>query len=126
MLFSLALVVAFTSFLFNWQADQSALTEFSNRGVETQNWLSKFGATISDFFIYQGFGVAAYDLAFLLGLTGVYLFFDFNRKRLLNFWFWGIFVMLWLSVAFGFLEKKGIEQWTPTGEWEKYAFPARK
>ena len=103
MLFSLALVVAFTSFLFNWQADQSALTEFSNRSVETQNWLSKFGATISDFFIYQGFGVAAYDLAFLLGLTGVYLFFDFNRKRLLNFWFWGIFVMLWLSVAFGFL-----------------------
>lgn len=106
MLFSLALIIAFTSFLFNWKADQSALVEFSNREVQAQNWLSKFGASVSDFFIYQGFGVAAYNLAFLFGLSGVYLFFEFNKKRLLSFWFWGVFVMLWLSICLGFLAEK--------------------
>lgn len=49
MLFGLALIVAFVSFLFNWQADQSTLNEFGNRSVEARNWLSKFGATVSDF-----------------------------------------------------------------------------
>ena len=50
-LFGIALLVAFTSFLFNWQVDQSTLGNLSDRSVETKNWLSKFGAGISNFFI---------------------------------------------------------------------------
>ena len=82
MLFGLALIVAFISFLFNWQADQSVLNEFSNREIEAKNWLSKFGATISDFFIYQGFGLASFSISFLVLLSGIYLFFGFNSKNL--------------------------------------------
>lgn len=102
MLFGLALIVAFISFLFNWQADQSTLNEFANRQVEAKNWLSKFGATVSDFFIYKGFGIAAFTIAFLVFLSGVYLFFGFKSSNLRKFWFWGILVMIWLSVFFGF------------------------
>ncbi|WP_373057519.1 DNA translocase FtsK 4TM domain-containing protein [Zunongwangia sp. H14] len=102
MLFGLALIVAFVSFLFNWQADQSALNHFAERQVETKNWLSKFGALISDFFIYQGFGIAAFIIGFLVSLTGIYLFFDLKKQNLQRFWFWGILVMIWLSIFFGF------------------------
>ncbi len=106
MLFGLALIVAFISFLFNWQADQSVLNEFANRELEAKNWLSKFGAAISDFFIYKGFGLASFSIAFLIFLSGVYLFFGFNSTNLRKFWFWGILVMIWVSVFFGFFAPK--------------------
>ncbi|MCH4823646.1 DNA translocase FtsK [Gramella lutea] len=106
MLFGLALIVAFISFLFNWQADQSILNEFSNRELEARNWLSKFGASISDFFIYKGFGLASFSIAFLILLSGIYLFFGFNSANLRKFWFWGILVMIWLSIFFGFFSGK--------------------
>ena len=102
MLFGLALIVAFVSFLFNWQSDQSILNEFSNREAEARNWLSKFGALVSDFFIYKGFGIASFTIAFLIFLSGIYLFFGFKNSNLQKFWFWGILVMIWLSVFFGF------------------------
>ncbi|MDT0676207.1 DNA translocase FtsK [Autumnicola musiva] len=102
MLFGLALLVAFISFLFNWQTDQSTLNHFADREIEARNWLSKFGAVVSDLFIYQGFGVAAFIIAFLVGLTGIYLFLNFNKQNLQKFWFWGVLVMIWLSIFFGF------------------------
>ena len=100
--FGLALLIAFTSFLFNWQADQSTLGQLENREVQTQNLLSKFGAAISNFFIYDGFGIAAFAIAFLTVTTGIYYFFSLKKTPLFKFWFWGILVMIWLSVFFGF------------------------
>src|SRR5690606_10544131 len=71
MLLGLGLLFAFTSFLFNWEADQSTLTQLGDRSVETKNWLSKFGAGVSHFFIFKGFGIAAFNLGILVFLTGV-------------------------------------------------------
>ncbi len=102
MLLGLGLLFAFTSFLFNWEADQSTLTQLGDRSVETKNWLSKFGAGVSHFFIFKGFGIAAFNLGILVFLTGVFLFFNLKRNRLIGFWFWGILLMIWLSVFFGF------------------------
>lgn len=102
MLFGLALLVAFISFLFNWQADQSTLEQLGDREVEPRNWLSKFGASVSHFLIYQGFGIASFALAVLTTLTGIYFFFGLKKKALQKFWFWGLLVMIWLSVFFGF------------------------
>jgi len=108
MLFGLALIVAFVSFLFNWQADQSTLQEFSDRSVEAKNWLSKFGALISDFFIYQGFGIASFSIAVLITISGIYLFFGMASRKLASFWFWGTLVMIWLSIVLGFFTKHAI------------------
>lgn len=102
MLFGLALIIAFISFLFNWQADQSVLNEFTNREAEAQNWLSKFGAMVSDFFIYKGFGIASFTIAFLIFLSGIYLFLGYSNNNLRKFWFWGTLVMIWFSIFFGF------------------------
>ena len=102
MLLGLALTLAFASFFLNWQEDQSLLQDLGNRENEASNLLNKFGVAISNFFVYKGFGIAAFILSTLIGLTGVYLFFDLKRSALTKFWFWGILVMLWISVTLGF------------------------
>ena len=50
-------------------------------------------------------GVAAFIFAFLVTLTGAYYFFNYAKKQLLKFWFWGLLLMLWFSVFFGFFTK---------------------
>ncbi|MEZ4874598.1 MAG: DNA translocase FtsK 4TM domain-containing protein [Flavobacteriaceae bacterium] len=103
-LLGLALLISFISYFFTWQADQSTLGSL-DREVVTQNWLSKFGNTLGNFFVYQGVGIASFIFAFLVTITGVYYFFDYAKKRLLQFWFWGVLLMLWFSVFFGFFTK---------------------
>ena len=53
MLFAVSLFIAFISFFFTWEADQSELGQLT-RASETKNWMQKFGANISHFFIYKG------------------------------------------------------------------------
>src|SRR5690554_5409042 len=104
-LLGLALILSFASYFFTWQADQSDIGDL-DRKLQAQNWLNKFGANIAHFFIYDGFGISAFIPAFLIALTGVYYFFDYAKSQLLKFWFWGILLMLWISVFFGFFDGK--------------------
>ncbi len=104
-LLGIALILSFISYFFSWKADQSVIGDLANREIVTQNWLSKFGANIGDLFIYNGFGIASLIIAFLITLTGVYYFFDFNKVKLAKYWFWGSLVMIWISVFFGFFSK---------------------
>ncbi len=106
MILGLALTISFISYFFTWQADQSILTEFADREEQAQNLLNKFGAAVSDFFVYRGFGVASLIFSGLIILTGVYLFLSLSKKNLKRFWFWGILVMIWISVFFGFFTTK--------------------
>ena len=102
MLFSIALFFSFISFYFNWQDDQSVLSEFKDRNQEAKNLLNKFGASISHFFMYKGFGVATLILPFLICITGIYLFLGLELKALIKKWIWGLLFILWISVALGF------------------------
>ncbi|GGE19381.1 DNA translocase FtsK [Psychroflexus salis] len=97
------LLIAFVSFLFSWKADQSLLNQFAQREIVADNWLSKFGAQISHFFMYSGFGVASFYVALLITFTGLYLFLNISIKKLHKFWFWGLAAMLWLSVLLSFI-----------------------
>ncbi|MBT8322230.1 MAG: DNA translocase FtsK, partial [Eudoraea sp.] len=101
-LFSIALFFSFASFYFTWQADQSLLTEFADRNEQAENLLNKFGASVSHFFMYKGFGLASFILPFLLCLTGLYLFLGLEKKGLLSKWIWGLVFLIWTSIALGF------------------------
>ncbi|BAO56710.1 cell division protein FtsK [Nonlabens marinus S1-08] len=102
------LLLAFTSFLLSWRSDQSILGRLSERELVAQNWLSKLGAWLGDLFVYDGFGVAAYSIAILVIITGIYLFaakrgaFSLSRKRISLLWIWGLPLMVWFSIFFGF------------------------
>ena len=102
-LFGLLLCIAFISFFFSWKVDQSSLGEFG-RAVTTKNVVSKFGRELSFLFVYNGFGIGALIVAVLISLTGLRFLLDTNKEALKKRWFWGILVMLWISVFFGFFK----------------------
>ncbi|CAM1367227.1 Cell division protein FtsK [Tenacibaculum soleae] len=104
-LFSIFLTVAFISFFFSWQDDQSALSQFSNKAIPTKNLLGKIGAKLSNFFIYKGFGLGAFVIPVTLLLTGARILLQTNLKRIIISWNWGLLIMLWFSIALGFVEK---------------------
>ena len=99
------LLFAFASYLFTGKVDQNIIST-ADRNTEAANWLSIIGAKISYFFMYKGFGIAAFILAGLITISGVYYFFNYAKKALQRFWFWGILLMIWLAVFFGFFYEK--------------------
>ena len=106
MLFSLFICIAFISFFFNWREDQSTLHQLTNRAVKSSNLLGKIGANLSHFFIYRGFGIAAFIITFQLFLTGVYILFQRKLSKMIISWNWGLVAMVLVSVMLGFLHEK--------------------
>jgi S-DNA-T family DNA segregation ATPase FtsK/SpoIIIE len=101
-LFSIALFFSFISFYSTWQEDQSTLTEFNNRNEQGENLLNKFGASISHFFVYKGFGISSFIFPLLLGASGFYMFMGWDKKGLLKKWIWGLIFIIWISITLGF------------------------
>ncbi|WP_372793081.1 DNA translocase FtsK [Lutibacter sp.] len=106
MLFSIFLIISFISYLFNWQDDQSQLSNFTDKNTTVKNLLGKMGASISHFFIYKNFGVASLFLPVLLFFSGFFIFLKGSIKRVLKSWGWGILGILWISISFGFLANR--------------------
>ena len=102
-LFSVFLCIAFISFFFNWQEDQSTLTKFTDKTVKSQNLLGKIGANLSHFLIYKGFGIGAFVIALQTFLSGVYILFKKKFASIIVSWNWNLFAMLWLSISLGFV-----------------------
>ena len=102
-LFSVFLCIAFISFFFNWQEDQSALTKFTDKTVKSENLLGKIGANLSHFLIYKGFGIGAFIIALQAFLSGVYILFKKKFASIIVSWNWNLFAMLWLSISLGFV-----------------------
>tara|TARA_R110002020_G_scaffold21009_8_gene71467 strand:+ start:28724 stop:31123 length:2400 start_codon:yes stop_codon:yes gene_type:complete len=106
MLFSIALFFSFISFYFTWQDDQSLLSQFADRNKEAKNLLNKFGASISHFFVYKGFGLASLIFTFLFFITGLYLFLSLDKKGLLRKWIWGSVFIIWIAITMGFFAEE--------------------
>ena len=105
MLFSLFLCIAFVSFFFNWQEDQSTIHQLSNRAIKSKNLLGKIGANLGHFFIYKGFGVAAFIVSFQLFSTGFSILLKRKLSKIIISWNWGLTAMLLVSISLGFLHE---------------------
>lgn len=101
-LFSIALLLSFISFFIYGKEDQSAIYELNDRKEVVNNWLGKIGAFLADLFIYKGFGAASFLFVKLFFLTGTFLVLDISLKKLRTIWFWDLFVIIVLSITFGF------------------------
>lgn len=102
MLLAVALFLAYLSFFIYWREDQSTIHVISDRNFQANNWLGKIGAWVSHVSIYQGFGVSMFLLVRLLFVTGLALATKWNFKNLQKTWFWDLYAIAVLSVAFGF------------------------
>src|SRR5690554_3009646 len=120
LLLSIYFLIAFTSYLFTWQEDQSYIsaanggwnTLFKSReelellGVEhqpVQNWMGKFGALLAHQFIYKWFGVASFFFVGMLFVIGYRLLF---KVRLISIWktlSYSLFALVFVSVTLGFI-----------------------
>lgn len=105
-LFSIFLFVAFVSFFFTWQDDHSIISQFTDRNISSKNWLGKIGANLSHYAIYEGFGVGAFLLPYLLFISGLFWMFRTKLSKVVISWNWGLVSMLWISLAFGFVSEK--------------------
>jgi S-DNA-T family DNA segregation ATPase FtsK/SpoIIIE len=66
------MLVAFVSYLFTWQIDQSKLDIsffelFKDATISVENWAGKLGAMMAHKFMFDWFGIASFSLVFLLG-----------------------------------------------------------
>jgi S-DNA-T family DNA segregation ATPase FtsK/SpoIIIE len=108
LLLSFLLFVAFTSYLFTWQEDQSKVFKGAKILLPSQdqnvaNMLGTSGAYFSDLFIRQGFGIASYLFCTLFFIIGVNLFFGrrlFSISRNLKYLIAGLIV---ISVTASFI-----------------------
>ncbi|GAA4230576.1 DNA translocase FtsK [Postechiella marina] len=105
-MFGLLLCVAFVSFFFTGDSDQSLLDAFPERTSETKNWASQFGAWLGDFFIQRGFGISSFIISGLVFLSGAYVLMNIEKSKLSKHWFWGILIMIWFSILLGFFGNK--------------------
>ncbi|MDP5106414.1 MAG: DNA translocase FtsK [Polaribacter sp.] len=105
-LFAVFLGIAFISFFFNWQEDQSSLNYLTDKTVDSKNLLGKIGANLSNYFIYDGFGLAAFIIAYQVFLTGFQLLVKNKLSKIIISWNWSLLSMLWISVTLGFLNVK--------------------
>ncbi|MGA1772324.1 MAG: DNA translocase FtsK 4TM domain-containing protein, partial [Flavobacteriaceae bacterium] len=104
MLLGFLLLIAFSSYLLHWKADQSAVAQLSNSEVVAENITRKLGAWVSHQMITQFFGISAYIIAVLLIISGAALFFNKLKSRLLGYWAWGMLYMIWISLALAFFK----------------------
>jgi S-DNA-T family DNA segregation ATPase FtsK/SpoIIIE len=100
---SFVLLISFTSYFFTGASDQSTLIQFTNNDVNPENWMSKVGAFLADLFLHKGFGVSSYIICFLTFISGLFVLLDLNKLKLNRHWFWGILIMIWVSLLFGLI-----------------------
>ena len=108
LLIAFLLFVAFTSYLFTWQEDQSKVFKgakilLPSEDQNVANMLGTAGAYFSDLFIRQGFGIASYLFCTLFFIIGVNLFFGrrlFSLSRNIKYLIAGLII---ISVAASFV-----------------------
>lgn len=104
---SAVLLLAFTSFLFTWKADQSKVElsfweNYLDSSVVAENWLGKLGAGISHLFIYEWFGIASFLFVALTFLVGFRILFKISLLPIFRTTKYSLFGLLWISLFFGF------------------------
>lgn len=119
LLLAMYFFIAFTSYLFTWQEDQSyvidanggwsnlfkTLAELKSNGAidpNIQNWAGKMGALLSHQFIYEWFGVASFLFVFIFTLLGYRLLFKVKLFSISKSLAYSFFLLVFISVTLGF------------------------
>ncbi|HTI57494.1 FtsK/SpoIIIE family DNA translocase [Mucilaginibacter sp.] len=119
LILSVFFLIAFTSYLFTWQEDQSYVSvanggwhnlfktqqELIDNGIKNpvvENWLGKFGALLSNQFIFQWFGIASFLFVFVFFIVGYRLLFKVRLYPVGKTLGYSLFLLVFVSVTLGF------------------------
>ena len=109
------LFTSFSSYLFTWHEDQSAVIKgsllFPDKRIEIANILGMLGAWVSHQFFFNGFGLSSYLLCILFFVGGMNILTGkkmFSFKRHLRYVVAGV---IYFSVLFAFIGKSSAFPW---------------
>lgn len=106
LVFSVFLLLAFTSSLFTWKIDQNLINNYwDNPEIQAENWMGKLGAYFAHQFIFNGFGVASFLFSLLFFITGFRILFKVSLLPLKKTFIYSIFALVWVSIALAYLFK---------------------
>lgn len=99
------LCIAFVSYFSTWDVDQDKVLGDDLFLPETrvQNWLGKFGALVSHFFMYTAFGAASFVLVPVLVMYGVQKLLQRSFIRVGAFNAKWLFLTVWGSLVFSLI-----------------------
>lgn len=102
------LLLAFLGYLFTGQADQSVVlgdpdSPIRSNAAEARNWLGYTGATVSHYFIFRWFGLAAFLFPPLLFFLGFRLVFKKSLVSLSRYASFSLFFLFWLGLFMGYV-----------------------
>jgi len=109
LLTSVYMLIAFTSFLFTWQVDQSIVSggnwinKLFDPKVIVENQLGKIGAMISYLFIHNWFGIPSFVFVAIFFLTGMRILFKIKLVPMKQALKYGLFGMLMTSVSLAYV-----------------------
>lgn len=106
-IFSVYLLLAFSSFFFTGASDQSIIDagnpqELASTHNGVKNYAGSRGAQLASYLINDCFGVSSFFILVFLGVAGLKLM----RVRVVRLWKWFIgcsLLLVWFSVFFGFV-----------------------
>lgn len=106
-IFSVYLLLAFSSFFFTGAADQSILDSGSSADLSSvnnhvKNYAGSRGAQLASYLINDCFGVSSFFILIFLAVAGLKLM----RVRVIRLWKWFIgcsLLLIWFSVFLGFI-----------------------
>lgn len=106
LVFSVFLLLAFTSSLFTWEVDQNLINNYwNNPEIQAENWMGKFGAYFAHQFIFNGFGVASFLFTLILFIVGFRILFKVALLPIKKMIAYTLFSIVWISVALAYLLK---------------------
>ncbi|MFK7774067.1 MAG: DNA translocase FtsK 4TM domain-containing protein [Saprospiraceae bacterium] len=105
---ALYLFIAFTSYLFTWQTDQSLVLEHSwgflyEGEIGAANWLGRLGAIVSNMFFYWGFGLPAFIFVFVFAKLGLNTIRERPFSENVSMFWNGFILLLFLSILAHFI-----------------------
>ena len=106
LVFSVFLLLAFSSYLFTWKADQNLIiNHWNNPEIQAENWLGKLGAYAAHQFIFNAFGVASFLFCFLFFIVGFKALFKIKLVPFNKAFAYSLFTIVWLSVVLAYIFK---------------------
>jgi len=117
LLFSVFLVFAFTSHLFNNEVDFDKVKDapfwqyLNDSSITVQNSMGKIGALLAYIFFYSWFGVAAYLIPFCLFVVSFRMFFDVKLLPISKTLGYSLFSLVFISLSCTFFLKDSSLIW---------------
>lgn len=115
LLICLFLFVAFSSYLFTWEEDQSAVLNssvlFPDPDIKIANMLGSLGAWVSHQFFYNGFGIASYLFCLLFFAGGVNALTGTRQYPIWRSVRYVLAGVLFFSTVFAFFGQRSIFPW---------------